>query len=173
MEERIPMSQKDLNRLDVLTKVKEKRLKQVKGAEVLGITTRQFRRLFRRFKAEGVKGIISKRIGVPSNHRLAQDKKDLVIAFFQKEEHFDFGPTLAHEYLMEKGAPKISVSSVRNAMIENGLWQLKKERKLKVHPLRARRLRKGELIQLDLLFAVIPSHASDHPRSWKRYFQKK
>lgn len=23
-----------------------------------------------------------------------------------------------------------------------------------------------------LLFAVIPSHASDHPRSWKRYFQK-
>jgi hypothetical protein len=23
-----------------------------------------------------------------------------------------------------------------------------------------------------LLFAVIPSHASDHPRSWKRYFEK-
>lgn len=24
-----------------------------------------------------------------------------------------------------------------------------------------------------LLFAIIPSHASDHPRSWKRYLNKK
>lgn len=40
MEERIPMIQKDLNRLDMLTEVLEKRLKRVKWAEILGISTR-------------------------------------------------------------------------------------------------------------------------------------
>jgi hypothetical protein len=37
MEERIPMSQKDLNRLDIFAKVKEKQLKQIKWDEILGI----------------------------------------------------------------------------------------------------------------------------------------
>jgi len=50
--------------------------------------------------------------------------------------------------LIENGAD-ISISSVRNAMIRNELWQPKKIRALHIHPLRPRRTRKGELIQLD------------------------
>lgn len=149
MEERILMSQKDLNRLDILTKVKERRLTQIEGAKILGISDRQFRRLSRKLEAFGPKGIISKKVGAPSNHRLPQWKKDLVQAFFQREEYRDFGPTLAHEYMMEEGRRTISISSVRTIMIENGLWHPNKVRELKVHPLRMRRPRKGELIQLD------------------------
>jgi hypothetical protein len=50
--------------------------------------------------------------------------------------------------LLEKGI-KASLSSVRNVMIRNGLLQPKRSRLLKIHPLRPRRTRKGELIQLD------------------------
>ena len=87
MEEHIPMSQKDLQRLEVLTEVRERRLKRAKAAGILGISPRHFRRVYtNEFKS------------------------------------WDFGPTLAHEYLMGQGSPKISVSAVRTVMIENGLW---------------------------------------------------
>ena len=149
MEERIPMIQKDLKRLEVLTEVRERRLKQVRAAEHLGISPRHFRRLYRRFMAEGPRGVISRKVGAPSNHRLPLWKKDLVVDFFRDEKHHDFGPTLAHEYLMEQGGFTISISAVRAVMIENGLWNPKQKRILKVHPLRERRPKKGELIQLD------------------------
>ncbi len=148
MEERISMSQKDLNRLDIIVKIKEKRLKQIEGAQKLGISPRQLRRLLRSFEAYGAKGLISRKVGSPSNHRLNPHQKALVLDFFTIEGHRDFGPTLTHEYLEEKGA-KLSISSVRNVMIEQGLWHPNKIRELKVHPLRPRRTRKGELIQLD------------------------
>ena len=50
------MISKDLKRLEVLTDLKERRLKQTKGARILGISPRQFRRLLRVFRAEGPKG---------------------------------------------------------------------------------------------------------------------
>ena len=149
MEERIPMNKNDLERLEILTQVKEKRLKQLKGAGVLGISPRQFRRILRRFKAEGPKGVVSRKVGVRSNNRLSDKKKAQILGFFRQENHHDFGPTLAHEYLIESGVSKLSVSSVRNVMIQNGLWHPKEIRELKVHPLRPRRSKMGELIQLD------------------------
>jgi hypothetical protein len=148
MKERISMSLKDIERLDVLRKVREKCLKQKNGAKILDISPRHIRRLLRRLNEEGPKGIISRRVGVPGNNRLPQVAKDRILEFFKDKDHCDFGPTLAHEYLIENSV-QFSVSSVRNVMIQNGLWQAKKIRKLNIHPLRPRRSRKGELIQLD------------------------
>lgn len=149
MKERISMSSKDLKRLEVLTDVKERRLKQSKGARILGISPRQFRRLLRAFRVEGLKGVVSKKVGAPSNNQLSLLEKTEILDFFKQEDHYDFGPTLAHEYLAEKGVSGFSISSVRNVMIKHGLWHAKEIRELKVHPLRPRRSRMGELIQLD------------------------
>jgi hypothetical protein len=41
MKERIPMSEKDIKRLRILTEVKEGKTKQSKAAKILGITPRQ------------------------------------------------------------------------------------------------------------------------------------
>ncbi len=149
MEERMSMSFRELTRLEVFTAVKEGRLKQSKGARSLGISPRQFRRLLKRLRVEGPKGIVSRKVGVPGNRRLSQEKKAQILEFFKQEDHRDFGPTLAHEYLIESGAAKFSVSAVRRVMIENGLWHPNEIRELKVHPLRQRRSKMGELIQLD------------------------
>ncbi len=148
MEDRISMSKKDLDRLEIFTKVKEKRLKKIDGAKALGICPRQFRRIYRRFENEGPKGVVSRLRGKPSNNRLKEASKALILDFFQKEDHSDFGPTLAHEYLESK-TPKPSISSIRNLMIRCGLWHPNKVRILKVHPLRQRRSCRGELIQVD------------------------
>lgn len=50
---------------------------------------------------------------------------ELVLAFFKKPQHGDFGPTLAHEYLVEQSGLSISLSSVRSIMITHGIWKLK------------------------------------------------
>lgn len=149
MEERISMSTKDLKRVEVSTAVKERRITRTVAAGILGISPRQFRRVLRRFLEEGPKGVISKKVGAKGNHRLSKDKEDLVLEFFRNPNHYDFGPTLAQEYLVDSGTPNISVSAVRSVMIKNGLWLPKALRKLKVHPLRQRRAKMGELIQLD------------------------
>ena len=140
---------RDLERLEVLKRIKEKRLKQFTAAQILNISPRQVRRLLRRLDAEGPKGLISKRVGVPSNNQLSCEAKKQILEFFEQKDHYDFGPTLAHEYMAESGASKFSISSVRNVMIQNGFWHSKKIRKLNVHPLRPRRPKLGELIQLD------------------------
>lgn len=149
MEERISMSTKELERLRVLNEVKEKRLKQNQATLMLGVCSRQIRRLLQTLVSEGPKGLVSKRVGVPSNNRLSNDLEDKVLCFFNNKNHYDFGPTLTHEYLTESGVSGISVSSVRNIMIRKGIWRPKEIRKLRIHPLRPRRAKRGELIQLD------------------------
>lgn len=146
--ERIPMSEKDLKRLEVLDRVKSGRFKQVSAARVLGISTRQTRRLLRRLELEGPKGLVSKKVGALGNHRLSLEKTETVLDFCRQPEHHDFGPTLTQEYLLEKGM-QVSVSFVRKTMIRDGLWRGKGRKKARVHPLRHRRPKKGELIQVD------------------------
>jgi DNA-binding Lrp family transcriptional regulator len=146
--ERIPMSTEDLKRLEVLKRVKTGRCKQVTAGKNLGITPRHVRRLLRRLEQEGDKGIVSRKVGAAGNHRLFREMTDRVIAFCQEPDHHDFGPTLTQEYLLQRNT-KVSVSFVRKTMICEGFWHVKKKREVKIHPLRARRARKGELIQLD------------------------
>lgn len=142
------MSQKDLGRYRELTKVHEKRQTIAQTADILGISARQVKRLSKRLRAEGPKGLISLRAGKASNHQLLAGLKELAGAII-REQYGDFGPTLAHEYLSERDGLKISVSSVRNLMIEQGIWSSRKKRNTRIFQLRPRRPQEGELIQVD------------------------
>jgi len=66
-----------------------------------------------------------------------------------EEKYRDFGPTLAHEKLSEEHQLRLSRESVRRIMIEEGLWKVRKARKVVVHQMRERRPCFGELVQLD------------------------
>ena len=143
------MNKNELDRIPVFEALLEKRIKTSKASKLLGLSVRQVKRLKKRFKAEGPGGLVSKKVGNCGNRRLPQDQKDLVLSFLGHENHKDFGPILTHEYLLEKGCLTISVTSVRNIMIQNGLWASKRARKTKIHHLRPRRSKMGELIQLD------------------------
>ena len=146
---RIPMSIKEIDRLHVIEKVCKKEMKLNKAAKLLNVSTRQVIRIKDKFLKEGPEGIISKKVGAPSNNQLSKESKELVVNFFKKEEHLDFGPLLVHEYLSKEHANFMSISSVRRVMTKNGLWMTKKTKSKKVHRLRQRREQKGELIQID------------------------
>ena len=144
----LAMSLKEVNRLEVIQQVKEKRLKQGEAARVLGVSIRQVKRLLRAYREKGVGGLISKRRGKPSNYQLAERVKrkvlDLLVGKYR-----GFGPTLACEKLVEVEGLKISDESVRQLMMAEGLWKPKRARKLEVHQMRERRACYGELEQMD------------------------
>jgi transposase len=148
MDKMITMSTKELTRLEVMQRLKEKRLSQKEAANLLGMSVRQIKRLWRKYQKEGVKGLVSKRRGQPSNHRLDEKTTRQVLGLL-KERYSDFGPTLAHEKLSEVHDMRISRESVRKLMVEEGLWKPRRGKKPPVHQMRERRACLGELVQID------------------------
>jgi transposase len=131
-----------------MQRIKEKRLTQKEAAKMLGISLRQVKRLWKAYCKQGAQGLVSKRRGKPSNHRLdagiAQQALDLL-----KAKYADFGPTLAHEKLTEVHELELSRESVRRIMIEERMWKPKRAKQPASHPLRERRACLGELVQID------------------------
>ena len=64
------MSEEELDRVSVIERVIERRLTQREAARLLGVTSRQVRRLRRRYEQDGRRGLASKQRGRPSNRRL-------------------------------------------------------------------------------------------------------
>jgi hypothetical protein len=62
--------QKELKRLHVIQKVLERVIKQVEAAEILFLSSRQMRRIIKRIRIEGDRGVIHKSRGKPSNRRI-------------------------------------------------------------------------------------------------------
>jgi transposase len=144
----LTMSTKELNRLEIIQRVDEKRMKQKAAAEQLGISERQVKRLLRKYRQNGANGLVSKRRGKPSNHQLAEKTREKVLDLL-KSKYIGFGPTLACEKLVEIEQLKISNESVRQLMLAEGLWKAKKARKVVAHQMRERRACFGELVQID------------------------
>lgn len=148
MERILTMSTKEIERIDILVQLQEKKLTQVKAADILGLSVRQVRRLSKAYKAIGVQGIISKKRGRSSNHQLLKGSKEWISAII-KEKYPDFGPTFACEKLIEVHKVKVSVGTVRSLMIKEQLWIDKKIKKKRIFQLRERREQEGELVQTD------------------------
>jgi len=125
--ELLTMSAKEVNRLEVIQRVGEKRLKQKAAAELLGISERQVKRLLRRYLQQGARGLVSKRRGKPSNHQMAEETQRKALDLL-KGKYKGFGPTLACEKLVEQEGLRISDESVRQIMLAEGLWKAKKAR---------------------------------------------
>ncbi|WP_417251153.1 ISNCY family transposase [Castellaniella sp.] len=144
----ITMSQKEVGRLRVLEQVRHGALSQVEAANVLQISVRQLRRIQRRYETEGEAALVHRLRGHSSNHKLDET---LVLRAQQliASHYADFGPTLAAETLAERHGIALSVESVRTLMRAAGLWRAKRRRLKPIHPLRERRPRRGELIQID------------------------
>lgn len=142
------MSPEELNRLQIIKEVKAKQTKQITAAKKLKLSPRQVRRLIREYERKGAEGLISKHYGKRGNNRIADWTKEESMNVL-KTHYADFGPTLAHEKLTEVHGFQFSVETLRQWMIEEGLWKGKKRRKAHIHQQRERRSRRGELVQID------------------------
>jgi transposase len=142
------MSDREITRLGVMQRLKDKRLTQKEAARMLGISIRQVKRLFQAYKAKGASGLVSQRRGKPSNNRLNPTTIQKVIDLIY-ERYRDFGPTLAHEKLTEVHQLRLSRESVRRIMMEEGWWKPRRAKKAPVYQMRERRACFGELVQID------------------------
>jgi len=144
--DRIAMSQRERDRLKVMSVVMTGERTQAEAARLLRRSVRQVRRIQRRLECEGDGGIVHRLRGRKSNAR----KDDLVrrqVLRICVKEYRGFGPTLAAEKLTERGLA-ISAETLRGWMISAKLWTPRRRRQ-KHRSQRARRECFGELVQTD------------------------
>lgn len=144
----VTMSRRELDRVEVLGRVNERRLTQRQAAEQLGLSERQVRRLCRALARHGAQGLVSRQRGRPSNRELPAEVRERALDLI-RARYSDFGPTLAREKLLEEHGLVVSTETLRQWMTDAGLWVPRSRRRGRVHQPRARRSCVGELIQID------------------------
>jgi len=148
MDKLLKMSPKELSRLEVMQRLSEKRMSQEEAGAILHLSARQIKRLLKAYRKRGAAGLVSKHRGRKGNNRLSEEVKRRALNLL-KTKYKGFGPTLAHEKLVEREKLKLSDESVRQLMIAEDLWKVRKAKKVVTHQLRERRACFGELVQID------------------------
>ncbi|HZY88878.1 MAG TPA: ISNCY family transposase [Gemmataceae bacterium] len=144
--DRIPMSQRERDRLRVLHSVLEGQRTQVEAARLLRLTPRHVRRLLQRLQHRGDAALVHGLRGQPSNRRKDAKLRRRVLQLYRKDFP-DFGPTFAAEKLAERGL-EVSPDTLRRWLLAEGLWQPQRRRE-QHRSRRPRRACFGELVQMD------------------------
>ncbi len=146
MRDVLTMSKKERLRLRTLQRVADQVLTLKQAAAALKISYRQMKRIAARYREEGAAGLVNRSRGEPSNHRMPQEYRQLVVSRYQAS-YGDFGPTLAAEKLAEEGVA-VDHETLRRWLVEAEIWQRRRKRSA-YRQRRQRRARFGELVQLD------------------------
>jgi transposase len=154
--ERTWMSGEERTRAEVLGRVKRGELKLHSAAEMLAISYRQAKRIWRRFRKRGARGLVHGNVGKRSNRAKARRFRERVLRLVRQKYSGGvgerFGPTLAAEHLAREDGLQVDAETLRRWMLAEGLWS--RERRHKPHrKRRERRAHFGELVQLDGSFA--------------------
>jgi hypothetical protein len=141
------LSKKELSRSGILARVKAKDLQLKDGAELMRVSYRQAKRLWKRYGAGGAAALKHGNAGRRS-HRARPVKERNKVLKRVREKYGGFGPTLAAEHLGSEDGLQVHPETLRRWMLAEGLWR----RTRKAQPHRKRRERKahfGELVQMD------------------------
>lgn len=133
-------------RLEALGRVKRRELTVTAAAELMGLSVRQSRRVWKRFGEMGDAGLIHGLRGRSSNRRMSADLSDRIVKRHQ-ERYADFGPTLACEKLAAEGLV-LSPNTLTALLKERGLWQ-RRRRRGRHRKRRERRASFGSMVQMD------------------------
>ncbi len=140
------MSLSERIRLDAVGRIKRGELTVVKAAELMEISVRQARRVWKRFKAEGDRGLLHGLRGRASNRRLSEAVREEAVKLY-REKYADFGPTLACEKLAEDELA-LSPNTLTGLLKERGLWE-RRRRRGRHRKRRERRASFGSMLQMD------------------------
>lgn len=143
---RTGLSSKELNRVEVLGRVKAGNLKPVEAAELLDLSYRQMKRVWKRYRGGGAKALQHRGCGRESNRGYEKEFRERVQRRYA-DIYSGFGPTLAAEHLADDGMA-VSRQTLARWLRAAGLWSGSRRRK----PYRQRRERRahfGELVQMD------------------------
>jgi len=144
----IMMRPEELKRFQIIGKVLDGSINQQEAAELAGVSVRQVRRIVRRVRSEGERGIPHGSRGRRGNHRIADTVKTLILDLY-RDRYQGFGPLLASEKLFELDKIRIHDETLRLWLIAEGLWKPNLQSRLKGRSWRPRKERRGEMVQMD------------------------
>lgn len=146
------MSGRELERVEVMGRVASGELRLQHAAEMLGLSYRQSKRVWQRYRERGGEGLKHGNAGRESNRGKPKKLRRRVLSIIQRKysgsEGERFGPTLAAEHLAEEDDLVLDHETLRRWMLEAGLWSRRRRRK-KHCQRRERKPHFGELVQLD------------------------
>ncbi len=145
--ETLTMSRGERKRLEVFGRVRRGEITLVKAAELVGVSYRQVKRAYARFRDEGDRGLVHRLRGRASNRGSDSTRRERVLELY-RQRYADFGPTLAAEYLAREHQIVLGVETLRQWLMSAGLWQAKRKRG-KHRRWRPRKEHAGELVQMD------------------------
>ena len=146
------MSTRELERVEILGRVRSRELKLKDAAAMLQLSYRQAKRLWQRYRKVGSRGLQHGSVGRASHRSKPAKFRRQVLRMIQRKysgsEEERFGPTLAAEHLAEEDGMVIDHETLRRWMLAEGLWSRQRRRK-KHCQRRERKAHFGELVQLD------------------------
>lgn len=149
---RTGLSRRELQRVEVMSRVKAEELSLTDAAALLKISYRQTKRLWARYRSGGAEALKHGNAGRKSNRakplKLRKRVLGLIRRKYSGEEKKRFGPTLAAEHLSSEDGIEMDAETLRRWMLSEGLWSRVRKRQ----PYRQQRKRRahfGELVQMD------------------------
>jgi hypothetical protein len=143
------MTNKEVHRAEIFARMDCKQMTRVQAAEELKLSLRQIIRLYKEYKKCGRDALRSKRRGKPGNHRVPAETRGQVADLVSRELYQGFRPKFMREKLLEIHNINLSRETVRQIMIEVGVWNPNGKKRPVAHQQRKRRARYGELVQID------------------------
>jgi len=144
----ISMSQRELNKYDIIQRSLRKEITVQKASELLNLSERQIYRLRAKVREKGIQGLAHGSRGKPSNRRIPDKERQEIIKLLHRY-YSDFKPTHASEKLDTNHGIKRDPKTIRQIMIDEGLWIPKKRKKPDYRCSRPRKEHYGEMEQFD------------------------
>ena len=142
------LTQKEQEKLAIINETISGKLTKAQAAVMLGISTRQIKRLKKKVQEEGSSAVVHQLKGKQSNHHIEKDIKEKTLQLLHGH-YTDFKPTFASEKLAQNHGIMLSYQTVRRWMTKEKLWKPRKQKQTTYRSWRPRKEYFGELRQFD------------------------
>jgi transposase len=148
MKEFIVLSKKEAHRGHVLEQVAQQALTLKKAAIMMGVSYRQAKRIYRRWRDGGLEGLSHRSRGKSTGQALSSDMVAKILAL-RKEKYANFNDTHFTEMLAEREDIFVCREKVRQILRASGHGPKRKRRPGKHHSRRPRKTQAGIMMQWD------------------------
>jgi transposase len=146
--ETITLSQKELQRVAVISQCVQGKLTCARAAELLDLSTRHVKRLKARYRQGSAAALAHVSRGRPSPRRLPESARARILQL-ARSRYVGFNDHHLHEKLIEQGGFSLSRETLRRLLRTSGIGSPRKRRPPAHRQRRLRSGRAGELVQLD------------------------
>lgn len=147
-QETFTLSQKELQRVTVISRCVQGNLTCARAAELLDLSPRHVKRLKSRYRQGSAAALAHVSRGRASHRRLPQRTRDRILAL-ARTRYTGFNDHHLHDKLVEQEGFSLSRETLRRLLRANGIGSPRKRRPPAHRQRRLRSAREGELVQLD------------------------